>query len=126
MKKERRRKEEGKKKETRRIEEGKKKEIGLSRLKEFLDEKNIECVIPKNAGKKGHSDLFLPSFRIYIKLQGEDDELFYKTHHIGVHPIFIRDGETPEFVLEKVQNTIIRIMQKKQAAFEKCKTKSLN
>lgn len=67
--------------------------------------------------------LFLPLFRIYIKLQGEDDELFYKTHHIGVHPIFIRDGETPKFVLEKVQNTIIKIMQKKQAAFEKRKKK---
>ena len=89
-----------------------KNETKLNKVKEFLDGNNIKYVTPKNAGKKGHSDLFLPSFRIYIKLQSEDDELFYKTHHIGVHPIFIRDGETPKFVLEKVQNTIIKIMQK--------------
>lgn len=103
-----------------------KNETKLNKVKEFLDGNNIKYVTPKNAGKKGHSDLFLPSFRIYIKLQGDDDELFYKTHHIGVHPIFIRYGETPKFVLEKVQNTIIKIMQKKQAAFEKRKKKSLN
>lgn len=100
-----------------------KNETKLNRVKEFLDGNNIKYVTPKNAGKKGHSDLFLPLFRIYIKLQGEDDELFYKTHHIGVHPIFIRDGETPKFVLEKVQNTIIKIMQNKQAVFEKRKKK---
>ena len=103
-----------------------KKERKKERVKEFLDENNIRYVTPKNAGKKGHSDLFLPSFKICIKLQGDDDGLFYKTHHIGVHPNFIRDGETPKFVLEKVQNPINRIMLKKQAAFEKCKKKSLD
>lgn len=103
--------------------EKKKKERKLSRVKEFLDGNKIKYVTPKNSGKKGHSDLFLPLFRICIKLQGEDDELFYKTHHIGVHPIFIRDGETSKFVLEKVQNTIIKIMQKKQEVFEKRKKK---
>lgn len=96
-----------------------KNETKLEKVKKFLDENNIEYVIPKNAGEKGHSDLFLPSFRIFIKLHGEDDELFYKTHHVGVYPIFIRDDETPKFVLEKVQNTIIKSMQIKQARFIK-------
>ena len=95
----------------------------LNRVKEFLDGNNIKYVTPKNAGKKGHSDLFLPLFRIYNKLQREDDALFYKKHHIVVHPVFIRDEETPKFVIEKLQNTIIKVMQKKQEAFEKRKKK---
>lgn len=100
-----------------------KNETKLNRVKEFLDGNNIKYFTPKNSGKEGHSDLVLPSFRIYIKLQGEDDALFYENHHVGVHPIFIRDDETPKFVLEKVQNTIIKVMQKKQEAFEKRKKK---
>ena len=102
-----------------------KNETKLNRVKEFLDGNNIKYSVSKNAGKKGHSDLFLPAFRIYIKLQGEDDALFYETHHVGVHPIFIRDDETPKFVLEKVQNTIIKVMQKKQEAFEKRRAKKV-
>ena len=100
-----------------------KNETKLKKVKEFLDKNNIKYSVSKNAGKDGHSDLVLPDFRIYIKLQGEDDALFYETHHVGVHPIFIRDDETPKFVLEKVQNTIIKVMQKKQKAFEKRKKK---
>jgi len=94
-----------------------KNETKLKKVKEFLDENNIKYKTSKNTGKAGHSDLVLPSFRIFIKLQGEDDALFYENHHIGVYPIFVRDGETPKFVLEKVQNTIIKSMQAQQAAF---------
>lgn len=100
-----------------------KNETKLKKVKKFLDDNNIKYSVSKNAGKEGHSDLVLPAFRIYIKLQGEDDSLFYETHHVGVHPIFIRNDETPKFVLEKVQNTIIKVMQKKQEAFEKRKKK---
>lgn len=102
-----------------------KNETKLKKVKEFLDGNNIKYSVSKNAGKKGHSDLVLPAFRIYIKLQGEDDALFYENHHVGVHPIFIRNEETPKFVLEKVQNTIIKVMQKKQEAFEKRKAKKV-
>lgn len=34
-----------------------KNETKLNRVKEFLDGNNIKYVTPKNAGKKGHSDL---------------------------------------------------------------------
>lgn len=102
-----------------------KNETKLKKVKKFLDDNNIKYSVSKNAGKEGHSDLVLPAFRIYIKLQGEDDVLFYETHHVGVHPIFIRNEETPKFVLEKVQNTIIKVMQKKQEAFEKRKAKKV-
>lgn len=98
-----------------------KNETKLKKVREFLDENNIKYKTSKNAGKAGHSDLVLPSFRIFIKLQGEDDALFYENHHIGVYPIFVRDADAPKFVLEKVQNTIIKVMQLKQKHFEKSK-----
>ena len=98
-----------------------KNETKLKKVVKFLDENGIKHVKSKNKGKAGHSDLVLPSFRIYIKLQGEDDALFHKKHHISVHPVFIRDSETPKFVIEKIQNTIIRVMQDKQKYFEKSK-----
>ena len=98
-------------------------ETKLNRVKEFLDKNNIKYSISKNAGKDGHSDLVLPDFRIYIKLQREDDALFYKKHHMGVHPGIIRDEETQKCVIEKLQNTISKVMQKKQEAFEKRKKK---
>jgi len=94
-----------------------KNETKLKKVLKFLEENGIKYTESKNKGKAGHSDLVLPSFRIYIKLQGEDDALFYESHHIGVHPIFIRNDETPKFVLEKVQKTIVKCMQAQQAAY---------
>ena len=46
-----------------------KNETKLKKVKEFLDKNNIKYSVSKNAGKDGHSDLVLPDFRIYIKLQ---------------------------------------------------------
>lgn len=91
-----------------------KNETKLKKLKLFLDENGIKYTEPFYRGMHGHSDLFLPQFLIFIKLQGEDDDDFYRTHHLGVHPVFIRNEDTPKFVIQKVQNTIIRIMQMQQ------------
>lgn len=102
-----------------------KNETKLEKVKKFLDENNIESFVPKRSGKRGHSNLVLPKFKIYIKIQGDDDQLFYERHFMGKHPIFVRDEDKPKFVLEKVQNTIIRIMRLQQKKFEKSKRESL-
>lgn len=96
-----------------------KNETKLKKVKAFLDENGIAYAVSCNRGKAGHSDLALPDYGIYIKLQGEDDELFYKYHHKGLWPVFIRDTDTPKFVLEKLQNTIIHIMQIRQRKYMK-------
>ncbi len=96
-----------------------KNETKLEKVKKFLDENNIEYRARKNR-KWGKSDLYLPAFGINIKLEGDDDSDFYKTTR-RFFPVFVRSADTPKFVLEKVQNTIIRSMQVKQAKLMKSK-----
>lgn len=96
-----------------------KNETKLERVKKFLDENNIEY-IARNTHKFGKSDLRLPKFGINIKIEGEDDAEFYKKYY-RFFPIFIRSTETPKFVIEKVQNTIIKSMQRQQARLMKTK-----
>lgn len=87
----------------------------LEKVKKFLDENGIKWHEPKKKGKRGHSDLVLPDFRIYIKVSGDEDQVFFEKHKDrNRYPVFIRDGETPKFVLEKVQNTIVKSMKRKQ------------
>lgn len=47
---------------------------------------------------------------IAVKIEGEDDTLFFNKHKRGKHPFFIRTSETPKFVIEKMQNLITRMM----------------
>lgn len=96
-----------------------KNENKLKKLVSWLDENNISYFVPKSysKGKKGSSNLIiLPvgKYKINVKIEGEDDVLFYNRHKTS-HPVFIRDSETPKFVLEKVQNVIIELMKKQNA-----------
>lgn len=66
---------------------------------------------------KGSPNLIITPFanhRINVKLEGEDDRLFYDRHK-RKNPVFIRDSDAPKFVLEKVQNVIIELMKKDNA-----------
>lgn len=98
-----------------------KNETKLKKLEAWLDENNFSHHVPHSLerGVKGSPNLIITPFshhRINVKLEGEDDSLFYDRHR-GKHPVFIRDSEAPKFVLEKVQNVIIELM-KKENAFE--------
>lgn len=84
----------------------------LTAVMQFLRENNIKYVL--NGKGEGHCDLWLPVYRIAIKMTGEDDALFYDTHRRICFPVFIRTEETVEFVMEKVQNTIVKSMKKVQ------------
>ena len=84
----------------------------LTAVMKFLQENNIKYVL--NSKGEGHCDLWLPVHRIAIKLTGEDDALFYDTHRRTCFPVFIRTEETAEFVIEKVQYTIVKSMKKVQ------------
>ena len=84
----------------------------LIAVMQFLRDNNIKYVL--NSKGEGHCDLWLPVHRIAIKMTGEDDALFYDTHRRTCFPVFIRTEETAEFVIEKVQNTIVKSMKKVQ------------
>lgn len=100
-----------------------KNETKLKKVQRFLEENGIEYHLPKKRGKFGHSDLTIPKFGIYIKLDGDDSRAFYERHHRGwkQFPVFVRDSDTPKFVIEKVQNTIIKSMTLEQNALLKKK-----
>lgn len=96
-----------------------KNETKLKKLVKWLDENNFSHFVPHSYSKgvKGSSNLIiLPvgKYKINVKIEGEDDVLFYERHKAH-HPVFIRDSETPKFVLEKVQNVIIELMKKQNA-----------
>lgn len=88
-------------------------ETKLKKAIEWLDGQGVEYKIPKSAGRYAHSDLCIVSLHIFIKIEGDDDRDFYWRHRHH-HPIFIRSNETVEYVIEKIHNTIVRVMLEEQ------------
>lgn len=101
-----------------------KNETKLKKVIEFLKENNINYIERKK--RYGHSDVFLPDTKVAIKIDGEDRYHFYKTHKRRSYPVFIRDEDTLKFVLEKVQNTIVKSMMKEQELLMRKKQKEEN
>lgn len=95
-----------------------KNETKLKKVIAFLEENNIKYRQHKNVWF-GHSDVFLTDTRVAIKIDGEDRKRFYETHKGKCYPVFIRDEDTPKFVLEKVINTIIKSMNINQNKLSK-------
>ena len=95
-----------------------KNETKLEKVKKFLDENGIEYRVREKRWF-GHSDLFIPKTRVAIMIEREKNEndLFFKLHKKTCYPVYIREGETPKFVLEKVQNTILLSLQHQQEEF---------
>lgn len=81
----------------------------LAKVKQFLDENNIKYK-ERTKHRYGHSDLYVPDTRVCIKLEGEDDEYFYRRHKKYSHPVFIRKKDAPKFAVDKVANTIRNAM----------------
>ena len=94
-----------------------KNQTKLERLKLFLDENGIEYHVPNHAGRYGRSDLYIPRWRIAIKVNREgykEDAYFFKRHRGYARPIYIRTEDSMAFVREKVQNVLIKAMKETQ------------
>lgn len=102
-----------------------KNETKLKKVIAFLEENNVKYRQHKNVWF-GHSDVFLPDTRVAIKIDGEDRKRFYETHKGKCYSVFIRDEDTPKFVLEKVRNTIVKSMMKEQELLMRKKQKEEN
>ena len=102
-----------------------KNETKLKKVIAFLDENNIRYRRRKKVWF-GHSDIFLPDTGVAIKIDGEDRDRFYETHKGRCYPVFVRDEDTPKFVLEKVLNTIVKSMTKEQELLMRKKQKEEN
>lgn len=87
----------------------------LQLLKGFLKRNGLVFYEKFNGKMKTCApDLYIPKHRIMVKVSDEHDQPFYNEVKFRYHPLFIRETESGEFTLEKLQNLIIEIMKRKQ------------
>ena len=88
-------------------------------LKSFLRENGIDFVEKHVSGTGVVIDLRVKKYNIAVHLSDEHDQEFYMKLRKLYHPFFIREEESPEFIIEKMQNCILDIMNGRQRKFEK-------
>lgn len=91
--------------------------IKISTLEHFFTTNGISFYRNfKNKKRNVTAELYVPQHRILVKVSegAEKDNVFFKAVRFGFHPLFIRDAETKEFVLEKMQNLLIDLMKQQQ------------
>jgi len=90
----------------------------LDEVVKFLEKEDIDFILrPENVRMK--SNLYIPKWKIGMKLEGEDNERYFQTHKRYISTIFIRESEAVGFVLEKLQNVIVQKMMVSQRKFLK-------
>lgn len=90
----------------------------LEALKAFLTENNFE--FEENHFSRNNRiviDLYVKKLRIAVHLSDDKDDWFFKITKRNYHPFFIRENDTADFVIEKMQNCIIEEMTKLQKSF---------
>ena len=96
----------------------------LEKLKEWLKDNNI----PFDENHKSRSTGFTFDLRVKKPLiavcisSEKDNEIFNRIKRTYA-PFFIRESESPEFIIEKMQNCIIEEMKKRQQALMENKEK---
>ena len=103
----------------------------LEGLKKFLQENGLEYIEQYRSSKYNLTmDLLVKKLRIAVFISDGDPEheksLVYATKQNGrywltkvYNPFFIRDSDSMEFVIEKMQNTIIKRMMQAQKRWQK-------
>ena len=107
-----------------------KNETKLKKLMGWLDKNNIEYRCPlgemSKYKRRKRSDLFIPRFTVSVRIDDDYTQKWYRTHY-NRNPVVIRDTDTPKFLIEKIQNTITRVMVNQQKHYmreqDKKKTK---
>lgn len=92
----------------------------LEALKAFLTENNVKFV--ENHFSKTNNltfDLLIRDLRIAVHLSDGNDQTFYRKIFKYYKPFFIRENETSDFIIEKMQNCIVDRMTWLQRKFER-------
>ena len=96
----------------------------LEAVKAFLTENNLNFEENHfSKSRKINIDMVVYPYRIAVHLSDDNDREFFNKTKRHYHPFFIRDNESEEFVLEKMQNCIIDEMKKIQERFNKANEK---
>lgn len=92
------------------------KETKLQKVIDYLKENNIEYI--EHVNTKAHSDVFLPSVRIALKIEGVDYEDFKKNHRGHCGWIIVNDDKTLKDLKVEVADTILEIMRNRTKKVE--------
>lgn len=85
----------------------------LEALKAYLTEKKINFRTDiRYTKKRVPVALYIPKYAITVRIG--DNERWYKDVKRVSHPVIIRDQDSSEFVIEKVQNTMTRVAIEKR------------
>ena len=92
----------------------------LEKLKEWLKDNNVPFEENHKSRSTGLTfDLMVKKPLIAVCISSEnDDEIFHRIKRTYA-PFFIRESETAEFIIEKMQNCIVNRMMQQQKAMEK-------
>lgn len=91
----------------------------LKVLKAFLTENGFEYQENRwSRSSKLMVDLYVRKYRIAVHISDDTDEEFFKRTKYNKHPFFIRDNESADYVVEKMQNCIIEEMKKEHRNLE--------
>ena len=98
----------------------------LDALKAFLRENALDFIENKTIKSGITIDLLVLKYNVAVHLSDEHDQRFFKRTRNNYHPFYIRESETVEFIIEKMQNCLTTVMvdmhksyQRKQAAATK-------
>lgn len=90
----------------------------LNEVVKFLNKEGIDFILrPEDVKIK--SNLYIPKWKIGVKIEDENGEDYFQSHKHYISIVFIRENETAKFILEKLQNIIVQKMLAAQRKFLK-------
>ena len=90
----------------------------LNEVVKFLNKEGIDFILrPEDVKIK--SNLYIPKWKIGVKIEDENGERYFQSHKRYISIVFIRENETAKFILEKLQNVIVQKMLAVQRNFLK-------
>lgn len=88
----------------------------LDEVVKFLEKEGIDFALrPENVKRK--SNIYIPKWKIGVKIEDKDSQCYFNRHKRYIGIVFIRESETAEFVLEKLQTVIVKRMMAAQRKF---------
>ena len=90
----------------------------LDEVVKFLENEGIDFVL-RPESVKSKSNIYIPRWKIGVKIEDECSQDYFNRHKRYIGIVFIRESETAEFVLEKLQTVIVRRMMAAMRKFMK-------
>lgn len=92
----------------------------IEQLEEWLDTHHVRY--ETNRAVEGYSlFIYIPNYRIAVPdFKNHGEQVLYKIcRYAKMNPIFVRDDETADFIIEKTRNTINRLKEARRKQSEK-------